>query len=140
MTPYADAGAVNLTKSLLDIVGMNRFHVDLTNNANTYEVVNDGYVTGVTREGLVKGTLTEDGYIYTKQNSSGSPAGMIKGTLAEDGYIYEPESYGTTHDWKGPLNGWEKDNAYMDLTANYTRTFYKRKLQQERPDTFIRMQ
>ena len=81
----------------------------------------------VTREGLVKGTLTEDGYIYTKQNSSGSPAGMIKGTLAEDGYIYEPESYGTTHDWKGPLNGWEKDNAYMDLTANYTRTFYKKK-------------
>ena len=71
--------------------------------------------------------MTEDGYIYTKQNSSGSPAGMIKGTLAEDGYIYEPESYGTTHDWKGPLNGWEKDNAYMDLTANYTRTFYKKK-------------
>ena len=52
---------------------------------------------------------------------------MIKGTLAEDGYIYEPESYGTTYDWKGPLNGWEKDNAYMDLTANYTRTFYKKK-------------
>ena len=25
------------------------------------------------------------------------------------------------------MNGWEKDNAYMDLTANYTRTFYKKK-------------
>ena len=126
MTPYADAGAVNLTKSLLDIVGMNRFHVDLTNNANTYEVVNDGYVTGVTQEGLVKGTLTEDGYIYTKQNSSGTPAGMVKGTLTEDGYIYEPETYGTTHDWKGPLNGWEKDKVYMDVSAGYSRTFYKK--------------
>ena len=38
MTPYADAGAVTLTKSLLDVVGMNRFHVDFTDQANTYDV------------------------------------------------------------------------------------------------------
>ena len=115
MTPYADAGAVNLTKSLLDIVGMNRFHVDLTNNANTYEVVNDGYVTGVTREGLVKGTLTEDGYIYTKQVNSGTPAGVKEGTLTEDGYIYE-------HKYNIPWddNSWEDVGTVSFIYSNYT--------------------
>ncbi len=67
MTPFADAGSVNLTKSLLDVVGMNRFHVDLTNNANSYKVSNNDYassVTSATPAGLVQGTLAEDGYVY----------------------------------------------------------------------------
>jgi hypothetical protein len=37
MTPYADAGAVNLTRTLLSVVGMNRFHVDITNGQVTYD-------------------------------------------------------------------------------------------------------
>lgn len=36
MSPYANAGAVNLTRSLLSVVGMNRFHVDITNGIFTY--------------------------------------------------------------------------------------------------------
>lgn len=36
MTPYANAGAVNLTRALLPVVGMNRFHVDVTNDVVTY--------------------------------------------------------------------------------------------------------
>ena len=36
MSPYANAGAVNLTRSLLSVVGMNRFHVDITNNVVSY--------------------------------------------------------------------------------------------------------
>ena len=38
MSTVADAGAVELTKTLLSVVGMNRFHVDLTNQANSYTV------------------------------------------------------------------------------------------------------
>lgn len=102
MTPYADAGAVNLTKSLLDVVGMNRFHVDLTNNANSYTVSNDGYITGFTQEGMVQGTLTEDGYIYM------------------------PETYNVTHDWQGPKDGWEKDKEYFNASANYSQMFYRK--------------
>jgi hypothetical protein len=37
MTPYADEGAVNLTRTLLSVVGMNRFHVDITNGQVTYD-------------------------------------------------------------------------------------------------------
>ena len=37
MSPYANAGAVNLTKSLISVVGMNRFHVDVTDNVVKYD-------------------------------------------------------------------------------------------------------
>ncbi|MBP3325333.1 MAG: DUF5057 domain-containing protein [Coprococcus sp.] len=106
MTPFADAGSVNLTKSLLEVVGMNRFHVNLTDNSKSYNVAMHGYTSSITQSGLVQGTLTEDGYIYKKQNAASTPAGYVKGTLTEDGEIYEVENYGTTHDWQGPLNGW----------------------------------
>lgn len=87
---------------------MNRFHVDLTNNANSYNVTLNGYTSSITQSGLVQGTLTEDGYIYKKQNGASSPAGYVRGTLTEDGEIYEVANYGTTHDYRGPLNGWVK--------------------------------
>jgi hypothetical protein len=70
MTPYADAGAVNLTKSLLSVVGMNRFHVDITDGIVSYDdsIKLGSYsiasVDKGTMGGIVDGTLTEDGYVY----------------------------------------------------------------------------
>lgn len=37
MTAYNDKGAVNLTKTLLDVVGMNRYHVDLNDLSKSYD-------------------------------------------------------------------------------------------------------
>ncbi len=111
MTPFADAGAVNLTKSLLSIVGMNRFHVDLTDNANSYTVSNDGYATGFYSAGLVKGKLSSDGDIYipqkiqsglvyksnisagetyyTKESVENTPDGLVWMKLSKEDYIYD---------------------------------------------------
>ena len=45
MSPYSKkaGGAYTLTTNLLDMVGLNRFHVDLTNQKNSYAQTNDGY-------------------------------------------------------------------------------------------------
>ncbi len=48
MTPFYSAGSVNLTTSLLDIVGMNRFHVDMTNQSASYDTTTAKTVTGYT--------------------------------------------------------------------------------------------
>ena len=45
MSPYSKkaGGAYTLTTNLLDMVGLNRFHVDLTNQKSSYAQTNDGY-------------------------------------------------------------------------------------------------
>ncbi len=66
MTVYQDAGAVNLTTAMLDIVGMNRFHVDFTDQSNTYSLTTNAYLSSASSSGgyLMQGTLEEDGFIY----------------------------------------------------------------------------
>ncbi len=102
MTPFSTAGAVHLTESLMDIVGMNRFHVDFTDEANTYQVTSTGYVTGFTNPTparLIEGELEEEGYIYTLSPNNGQTASIpdqvVWGTLTEPGYVYV----------QGPNNG-----------------------------------
>ena len=106
MTPFADAGAVNLTKSLLSVVGMNRFHVDLTNQKNSYDVDYTGqnvqvegnclvntildkdqtvYVQHKIKDGVEQGTLSADGNIYVKRAAA---SGLASGTLTKEGTIY----------------------------------------------------
>lgn len=106
MTPFADAGAVNLTKSLLSVVGMNRFHVDLTNQKNSYDVDYTGqnvqvegnclvntvldkdqtvYIQHKIKDGVEQGTLTSDGNIYVKRAAA---SGLASGTLTKEGTIY----------------------------------------------------
>ena len=106
MTPFADAGAVNLTKSLLSVVGMNRFHVDLTNQKNSYDVEYSGqnvqvkdkclvntvldkdqtvYVQHKIKDGVEQGTLSADGNIYVKRIAA---SGLSSGTLKSSGTIY----------------------------------------------------
>ena len=85
MTPFADKGAVHLTKALLSVVGMNRFHVDLTDNANSYTVTNDAYAKGIRKTGLVKGTVGDDGELYVMRHITN---GLEKDQLYQDGDIY----------------------------------------------------
>lgn len=129
MTPFADAGAVNLTKSLLNIVGMNRFHVDLTDMRNSYDVTNPSHAKGVTSGGVEWGTLTEDGYLYVMGPNNGqtasTPAGYVYSTLQEDeGWIYWPHSdYGHTNDWRGHFPEWDNghiNTTYIDQWGNNT--------------------
>ena len=53
MTAYTgdNAGAVNLTTALLDVVGMNRYHVNLTNQSDTYTVTSVNYTDGTNTSG-----------------------------------------------------------------------------------------
>lgn len=107
MTAYNDKGAVNLTKTLLDVVGMNRYHVDLNNPENTYDITKK--YAGLTEA---------------------HPAGIGYGTLEEDGYIYAKEEYDVTYNYLGPINGWsdEKYNLYSikdKYNIDYRRKFAK---------------
>lgn len=86
MTSYNDKGAVNLTKTLLDVVGMNRYHVNMSNMSSSYDSIKKQ--TGV---------------------SSAHPAGVGKGTLEEDGYIYTFRQRGVTYDNSGAINGWSSE-------------------------------
>ncbi|MDD6406258.1 MAG: hypothetical protein PUG00_10765, partial [Clostridiales bacterium] len=96
MTPYAKQGAVNLTKSLLSIVGMNRYHVDLTNQKNSYTTVSNKIK--LTKAALVNRTVDEDGTdVYVKHDITGN--GQLElGTLTESGDIYELVSLKTAYD------------------------------------------
>ena len=90
MTPFADAGAVNLTKSLLSIVGMNRFHVDLTDNANSYTVTNDKHATGFYGAGYIyKSNIAAGETYYTKEPAENTPEGLVWMTLGKEDYIYD---------------------------------------------------
>ncbi len=61
MSPYANAGASNLTKSLLTVVGMNRFHVDITDNVVTYDHPLDLGTYSATSESFTKITYNANG-------------------------------------------------------------------------------
>lgn len=91
MTQYNNKGAVNLTKTLLDVIGMNRYHVDMSDMSNSYDLTK-------------KVKIGE---------TSSHPAGVGKGTLKEDGYIYSKKEYGVTYDWQGTLNGWSSESYSM---------------------------
>lgn len=98
MTPYYKKGAYNLTTTLLDVVGMNRFHVDMTNQSNSYEAIELDNVTGSTTRrpaGVKLETLTEDGYKYeNKEQHTEIPAGYARftGTLTEACDVYDDEN------------------------------------------------
>lgn len=83
MTPYANAGAVNLTRSLLSVVGMNRFHVDITNDVVSYSkpislgeytVKNVAYSKASVNTSTLDVTYTPDGTVddvtYTSPDTS----------------------------------------------------------------------
>lgn len=124
MTSYNDKGSVNLTKTLLDVVGMNRYHVDMTDQKNsytaTYKVVLE-YVNSTTSEG----------WVYTQQNKDSHPAGMVNTTtLPDSGYIYTIESYDFNRDnsYNG-INGWEKAGDYEygpNWNSGEKKTFYRK--------------
>lgn len=136
MTPYYKKGAYNLTTTLLDVVGMNRFHIDMTKQANSYEYIQGAQIgtTQPTAAGLVLGTLEEEDYVYTLSPGNGTMSELssdayVRGVLLEDGYIYSPEVYGTTNDWQGPINGWESvgDASYVtDWGSVQSGKFYKK--------------
>ena len=121
MTPYYNYGAYNLTKTLLDVVGMNRFHVDMTNQANSYTSKSVQTITGYTKStpaGVKYGTLEEDGYIYQSTNNhSEMPAGYanFSGTLSEDCDVYD-YSYKHQND-----NSWTAVSGQIPVldTQNY---------------------
>lgn len=86
MTPYANQGAVNLTKSLLDVVGMNRYHVDLTHQNNSYTSVNSQIK--LTEEALVNKLVDTDGIqVYTKHDITANGQ-LEQGILSSAGYVY----------------------------------------------------
>lgn len=86
MTPYANQGAVNLTKSLLDVVGMNRYHVDLTHQNNSYTSVNSQIK--LTEEALVNKLVDTDGtQVYTKHDITANGQ-LEQGILSSAGYVY----------------------------------------------------
>lgn len=83
MSPYANAGAVNLTRSLLSVVGMNRFHVDITNDVVSYSkpislgeytVKNVAYSKASVNTSTLDVTYTPDGTVddvtYTSPDTS----------------------------------------------------------------------
>lgn len=83
MSPYANAGAVNLTKSLISVVGMNRFHVDITDNVvkydnplklGKYNVKSVFYSKASVNTSTLEVTYTADGTVddvtYTSPDSS----------------------------------------------------------------------
>lgn len=83
MSPYANAGAVNLTKSLISVVGMNRFHVDVTDNVvkydnplklGKYNVKSVSYSKASVNTSTLDVTYTADGTVddvtYTSPDSS----------------------------------------------------------------------
>lgn len=83
MSPYANAGAVNLTRSLLSVVGMNRFHVDITNDVVSYSkpislgeytIKNVAYSKASVNTSTLDVTYTPDGTVddvtYTSPDTS----------------------------------------------------------------------
>ncbi len=88
MTPFSNAGSVNLTTALLDVVGMNRFHVDLTNQASSYDEVTVSSVSGyssATPAGVFDASVSAGETYYARvPNISASSTGI---------------EYGYLHDW-----------------------------------------
>lgn len=83
MSPYANAGAANLTRALLPVVGMNRFHVDITNDVVSYSnpislgeytVKNVAYSKASVNTSTLDVTYTPDGTVedvtYTSPDTS----------------------------------------------------------------------
>lgn len=103
MTPYADAGAVNLTKSLLDVVGMNRFHVDFTDQSKSYNAED------IPEYGLTYGTLTEEGYVYIQANS-------WEGTLDTTNMTFKPNGSSTVYDIEQIYYNWQNLYYYKVLS------------------------
>lgn len=86
MTPYADQGAVNLTHSLLSVVGMNRYHVNLANQERSYTAVNG--TMNLDEKALVNRLVTEDGTtVYVKHGITANGQ-LEEGILTADGDIY----------------------------------------------------
>lgn len=101
MTPFADQGGVNLTKSLLEVVGMNRFHVNLTNQANSYEIKDTvfdaknssvSYFNGQTFKDVKFKSSNSDLYYMTPYDMTGK--GLIN-SMNEGIYIekYKDDAY-----------------------------------------------
>lgn len=88
MTPFAQSGAVNLTKSLLDIVGMNRYHVNLENQSKSYTAVKTS--SNLTKDALVYGLAENDDQdVYVKHLVTEASGQLEEGQLDASGSLYE---------------------------------------------------
>lgn len=106
MTPYANQGAVNLTKSLLNIVGMNRYHVDLTDQSKSYKSVTSKMT--LNEAALVFKTADADNTDIYEKHEITANGQLEKGTLSSEGTIYEKYTlYNVGQDGK-------RGNAYTD--------------------------
>ena len=70
MTSYNDKGAVNLTKTLLDVVGMNRYHVDMSDMSSSYDIIRS----------ITYGQLGDKGgYVYTEVSNPDDADEIVDG-------------------------------------------------------------
>lgn len=106
MTPYANQGAVNLTKSLLNVVGMNRYHVDLTDQSKSYKSVTSKMT--LNEAALVFKTADADNTDIYEKHEITANGQLEEGTLSSDGTVYEKYTL-----YNVGQNG-KRGNAYTD--------------------------